>query len=189
MTTTITMNVASAWDALDGVNLPNGYRVEITDGKIIMTPQGESQSDVLVEVAPQVKQQLAGQGRILMDVMIDFPSSLYGYAPDLAVVAPGSEHNSRGRYEWHHLDVVLEVVSKSTRDNDFTKKFRMYAECGIPVYVIVDPSDGMCTVHSHPTRTGTYAEAREVPFGEDLVLPVTAREITVRTDGFPREGR
>ncbi|MFI8366004.1 hypothetical protein [Streptomyces sp. NPDC085466] len=57
------MDLSSAWDVLADANLPNGYRVEITDGKIIMTPQGESQSDVLIEAAPQIKKQLAGQGK------------------------------------------------------------------------------------------------------------------------------
>ncbi|WP_137989216.1 Uma2 family endonuclease [Streptomyces vilmorinianum] len=184
--TTIVMDVESAWDALDGVNLPGGYRVEITDGKIIMTPRGESQWKVILRAAPQIEQQLAGHGDILSDVMIDFPSSLYGYAPDMAIVAPGSERNVRGRFEWHSLEVVLEVASKSTQDNDFTKKFRMYAECSIPVYVIIDPSDNTCTIHSRPTRTGTYEEQEQIPFGEDLVLPLEGREIVVKTDGFPR---
>lgn len=44
---TIEMDVQSAWDTLDGVHLPGGYRVEITDGKIIMTPRGESQWKVI----------------------------------------------------------------------------------------------------------------------------------------------
>ncbi|MGW4743867.1 Uma2 family endonuclease [Streptomyces sp. NPDC004290] len=184
--TTILMDLSSAWDVLDGVPLPNGYRVEIADGKIIMTPQGEQRWKVILRAAPQIEQQLAGHGEILSDVMIDFPSSLYGYAPDLAVVAPGSERNKRGRFEWHSLEAVLEIVSLSTRDNDFEKKFRMYAECGIPLYVIIDPSENVCTVHSHPTRTGTYADQEQIPFGEDLVLPLEGREITVKTDGFPR---
>ncbi|MER7515982.1 Uma2 family endonuclease [Streptomyces sp. NPDC126499] len=185
--TMVARDTESAWDVLEGTNLPGGFRVEITEGKIIMTPRSEDQSDVLIEAAPQIKRQLAGHGKVLSDVMIDFPSSLWGYAPDLAIVAPGAERNSRGRFEWHSLEAVIEVISKSTRDNDFQKKFRMYAECGIPLYVIVDPSDATCTIHSRPTRTGTYAEQEQIPFGEDLVLPLEGREIVVKTDGFPRD--
>jgi Uma2 family endonuclease len=187
--TTTTRDVSSAWDVLDGVNLPRGYRVEITDGKITMTPQGEHQWNVILEAAPQIKQQLAGHGVILSDVMIDFPSNRYGYAPDLAIIAPGSEHNSRGRYEWHSVEAVLEVLSHSTRNNDFEKKFRMYAECAIPLYVIIDPERAVCTVHSHPTRAGTYADDADVPFGQDLVLPLEGREIVIKTDGFPRSDK
>ncbi|WP_329623334.1 Uma2 family endonuclease [Streptomyces sp. NBC_01255] len=185
---TILMDLPSAWDALDGVPLPRGYRVEITDGKIIMTPQGEQQWRVILRTAPQIEQQLAGHGDILSDVMIDFPSSQFGYAPDLAIIAPGSERNSRGRFEWHSLEAVIEVVSMSTRDNDFDKKLRMYAECAIPLYVIVDPSDNTCTIHSNPTRTGVYVDQEQIAFGEDLLLPLEGRGIVVKTDGFPRSG-
>ncbi|MEU8538461.1 Uma2 family endonuclease [Streptomyces sp. NPDC048717] len=187
--TAMEIGTPSAWDVLESANLPNGYRVEITAGKIIMTPQGEHQWKVILHAASQIDRQLAGHGDILSNVMIDFPSILYGYAPDLAIIAPGAERNSRGRYAWHSLEAVIEVASASTRDNDFQKKFRMYAECGIPLYVIVDPSDGTCTTHSRPTRTGTYAEQDRIPFGEDLVLPLEGREIVVATDGFPRDRR
>ncbi len=182
------MDTPSAWDVLEGVTLPRGYRVEITDGKIIMTPQGEYRWKVILEAAPQIRQQLAAHGDILSDVMIDFPSSQYGYAPDLAIIVPGAERNGRGRFEWHSLEAVLEVVSKNSRDNDFAKKFRLYAECGIPVYVVIDPEAGVCTVHRHPTRTGTYADEVEVPFGADLLLPLAGREIVVRMGGFPKVG-
>lgn len=182
------MDAPSAWDVLDGVNLPRGYRVEITEGKIIMTPQGEYQWKVILKAAPQIEQQLAAHGDILSDVMIDFPSSQYGYAPDLAIVAPGAERNSRGRFEWHNLEAVIEVVSRTSRDNDFAKKFRLYAECGIPVYVVIDPEDGVCTVHRGPTRTGSYEDPTKIPFGQDLVLPLEGREIIVTTDGFPKAG-
>ena len=182
------MDAPSAWDVLDGVNLPRGYRVEITEGKIIMTPQGEYRWNVILKAAPQIEQQLAAHGDILSDVMIDFPSSQYGYAPDLAIVAPGAERNSRGRFEWHSLEAVIEVVSRSSRDNDFAKKFHLYAECGIPLYVVIDPEDGVCTVHRGPTRTGSYEDETKVPFGQDLTLPLQGRDITITTDGFPKAG-
>ncbi|MFE0100261.1 Uma2 family endonuclease [Streptomyces sp. NPDC059009] len=182
------MDAPSAWDVLDGVNLPRGYRVEITEGKIIMTPQGEYQWKVILKAAPQIEQQLAAHDDILSDVMIDFPSSQYGYAPDLAIVAPGAERNSRDRFEWHSLEAVLEIVPESSRDNDFTKKFHLYAECGIPLYVVIDPENGVCTLYRRPTRTGTYEDEAQVPFGQDLVLPLEGRDITIRTDGFPKMG-
>ncbi|GAA2225422.1 MULTISPECIES: Uma2 family endonuclease [Kitasatospora] len=181
------MSTESAWDVLEGVNLPGGYRVEITDGKIIMTPRGMGQWKVIYKAARQIEDQLAGRGDFLSDVMVDFPSSLYGYAPDLAVVSPNAELNSRGRYEWHDLEAVLEVVSRSNQDNDFVKKFRLYAECGIPVYVVIDPSEAVCTVHTGPQRSGTYADQQKVPFGEDLHVPLEGRTLVIRTDEFPKD--
>jgi Uma2 family endonuclease len=177
----------SAWDVLGDVDFPRGYHVEITDGKIIMTPQGEAQWKVILKAAPQIEAQLADHGDVLSDVMVDFPTSRYGYAPDLAIIAPGAKHNQRGRYEWHDLDAVLEVVSTSSQDNDFVKKRALYAESGIPIYVVIDPAAGVCTVHSGPQGSGVFAESSPVPFGEDLVLRLEDRDIVIKTDGFPRE--
>ncbi|MER8182513.1 Uma2 family endonuclease [Kitasatospora sp. NPDC094015] len=181
------MTTASAWDVLEGTNVPNGYRVEITDGKIIMTPRGMAQMKVIFKAARQIEDQLAGRGDFISDVMVDFPSALHGYAPDLAIIAPGAELNGRGRYEWHDLEAVLEVASPSSQDNDFVKKLRLYAECGIPVYAVIDPREGMCTVHSAPQRSGVYREIERVPFGQDLTVPLEGRTVVITTDGFPRD--
>lgn len=56
--------------------------------------------------------------------------------------------------------------------------------------MVTDPEDGVCTVHRGPTRTGSYEDATEIPFGQDLVLPLQGRgrDITIATDGFPKAG-
>lgn len=105
---------------------------------------------------------------------------------DLAIVAPGFERNKRGRFEWHGPEAVLEIISLGTRDNGFERKLRMYAECAIPLYVVIDPSDNSRAIHGDPTRTGVYTEQEKTPFGEDLVLPLEGRAFVVKTDGFPR---
>ncbi|MED7954136.1 Uma2 family endonuclease [Streptomyces sp. BE20] len=175
----------SAWDVLEGVNLPRGYRVEITDGKIIMTPRGESHRAVVRSAAAQLEQQLAGRGTVLADAMVDFPSARSGYAPDLTVVAPGAERNGRGRFAWHDLEAVIEVVPPSGRDHDHVTKVRTYGGCGIPLYVVVDQAEAVCTVHSAPQRTGGYREAERVPFGNDVFLPSADRTLVLSTDDFP----
>ncbi len=181
------MTTDSAWDVLEGCTLPRGHRVEITAGKIIMTPRRQSQWQAVLAAAPQIDDQLAGHGRLLSDVKVDFPSARYGYAPDLAVVAPGAELNGRGRYEWHDLEAVLDVTARPEQDEDFARKLRLYAECGIPLYVVVDPAEALCTVHSGPQRTGSYREAERVPFGNELYLPLPDRTLVIETGGFPAE--
>lgn len=53
-----TMDVPSAWGVLEGANLPRGYRVEITDGRILMTPRTVQQSDIVLSVAAQIDRRL-----------------------------------------------------------------------------------------------------------------------------------
>nr|WP_255369510.1 Uma2 family endonuclease [Kitasatospora sp. MBT63] len=72
-------------------------------------------------------------------------------------------------------------------ESDFVKKLRLYAQCGIPVHAVIDPREGVCTVHSAPQRSGVYRETGRVPFGEDLTVPLEGRAVVIRTDGFPRD--
>ncbi|MFC9326892.1 Uma2 family endonuclease [Kitasatospora sp. NPDC057015] len=178
----------SAWDEPAVAKPPQGYRVEITDGKVIMTPQGISRWKVILRAAPQIEAQLAGHGDVLSGVPLDFPSARSGYAPDLAVLAPGAVVNARGRYEWHDLEAALDVVPRPDQDEDFVKKLRVYARSGVPLYAVVDPAEAVCTVHSDPQDTGSYRDAERVPFGNDVYLPLGERTLVVRTDEFPAEG-
>jgi Uma2 family endonuclease len=182
------MATESAWDVHGAVDFPRGYHVEITDGKIIMVPQGLPQMRVIFKAARQIEDQLTDRD-FISDVMVDFPSSRYGYAPDLAILYPGAALNQRGRYDWQDLEVVLEVVSKTSQDNDFVKKVALYASCSVPLYVVVDPMTAVCTVHSSPDGDGAYAESSVVAFGDDLVLPLGSGEIVIKTDEFPRAPR
>ncbi len=150
-----------------------------------MTPQDAGRREVVRRAAPQIEAQLAGHGEVLADVVVDLPPGLPGYAPDLAVVAPGAGPHGRGRYEWHDLEAVLDVVSGPDQDGDFGTRLRLLAACGVPLYVVVDPVDALCTVHSDPQRTGAYREAERVPFGNDLYLPLADRTLVIETGAFP----
>lgn len=152
-----------------------------------MTPGGTGRRDVVLGAAAQIEQQLAGRGRVLPDAVVDLPPPLHGHAVDLAVVAPGAGRNARGRFEWTDLRAVIEVVPPSGRDDDHAAKVRTYAGCGIPLYVVVDPAEAVCTVHSTPQPTGGYREAERVPFGNDVFLPLADLTVVLSTDGFPAD--
>ncbi|WP_268255706.1 Uma2 family endonuclease [Kitasatospora herbaricolor] len=162
--------------------------MQTTDGKIIMAPQGISRWKVVLRAAPQIEAQLAGRGEILSDVAVDLPSVPGGLAPALAVVAPGAGPDRRGRYRGRDLEAVLDVVPRADQGDEFARTLRAHAECGIPLYVVVDPVEAVCTVHSDPQRTGAYREAERVPFGNDLYLPLADRTLVIETTGFPVEG-
>ncbi|WP_223775836.1 Uma2 family endonuclease [Streptomyces sp. 135] len=72
------------------------------------------------------------------------------------------------------VSVAFEVVSPPCASEDHLTKLRDYARMGIPMYVIVDPRDGMITVHSGTdTSAGEprYADApRRYKFGDTVQL-------------------
>lgn len=60
---------------------------------------------------------------------------------------------------------VPEGISKSTATNDYGDKKAVYAEAGVPVYLIADPYTGRCHLSTHP-KGGEYLSELTVAFGE-----------------------
>ncbi|MFE7638438.1 Uma2 family endonuclease [Kitasatospora sp. NPDC057518] len=144
-------------------------------------PYDELRWEAVFGTASQIREGLAGAGRVLSGVLIDFPVAHGPLAPDLVVVAPGAARTARGRYGAADAEAVLEVAHPG-RDHVFA---RACAESGVPLYVVVDPAAAVCTVHTAPSPEGVYREAERVPFGNDLFLPLGGRTVVLRTDGFP----
>ncbi|MFJ2777883.1 Uma2 family endonuclease [Kitasatospora sp. NPDC087315] len=145
----------------------------------------DERQQIVTAARAQIDGQLAGRGAVRQDVVVRAPSGRSGRAAELAVVAPGAEHTAGGGYRAADLEAVLEVTDRSRRAGDPAGRHRFLAECGIPLYVVVDPVAAVCTVHSAPQPGGTYREAERVPFGNDLFLPLAERTLVLRTDDFP----
>ncbi|MEV7020694.1 Uma2 family endonuclease [Kitasatospora sp. NPDC093558] len=147
-------------------------------------PHDELRWLTVLAAAVQIGSQLAGHGRVLSQVPIDFPAAPDGLTPDLAVIAAGAGHNGRGRYDGASVEAVLEVAAPGGGHGPAA---RAYAESGVPLYVLVDPAAAVCTVHTAPSPSGVYREAERVPFGNDLFLPLGDRTLVLQTDEFPAE--
>ncbi|MFF9640108.1 Uma2 family endonuclease [Kitasatospora aureofaciens] len=147
-------------------------------------PYDELRWEVVLAAAVRIRDELAGRGRVLSQVLVDFPAAHGPLAPDLTVIAPGAVHHARGRYAASEVEAVLEV-SHPGRDHAWA---RACAESGVPLYVVVDPAAAVCTVHTAPSPGGVYREAERVPFGNDLFLPLGGRTVVLRTDEFPTPG-
>lgn len=102
-------------------------------------------------------------------------------------VGVGSESNVRpdgtlapseafvGLGEWAPADEVLMVLDVTSRDpesicRDRTEKPRLYAESGIPVYLLIDRGTREVTVHSRPDGA-RYEQRVTVAFGKAVTLP------------------
>ncbi|MEU8514449.1 Uma2 family endonuclease [Kitasatospora sp. NPDC048722] len=66
--------------------------------------------------------------------------------------------------------VAVEVVSPSTPGNDWVDKLRDYAVMGIPLYLIVDPREGVVTLFSEPNHDRYHAR-HDRKFGDGLRIP------------------
>jgi Uma2 family endonuclease len=92
-------------------------------------------------------------------------------------------------YRYQDARLVVEVVSRSSRDHDYGRKLKACALGGIPTYVIVDPKLGTVEVCTAPrplsAEDAEYGEVRRYRFGDSLV--VHDPEVTIDTAEWPRD--
>lgn len=172
------------FEALERMPVPEGYKVEIVEGTLFMSPQRDAHWDVIADIYDQLRAQYPRK-RIKSDVRVDYPGHLNGFATDLTLLRGDAEKNAKGL--WCHEDVVLvvEVVSRSTGANDYGPKKRTYATAEVPVYLIADPYVGRCRVYTQP-KGGDYLVETAVAFGADVDLTGTPVALTLATGEFPR---
>lgn len=95
--------------------------------------------------------------------------------PDLAVVCNPSQITERGVVG--APDWVIEVVSPSTRQNDYHKKLHKYMDAGVREYWIVDMDRHMVSVciNGEPMQVTIYSFDDEIPvhiYGGELCITV-----------------
>ncbi|WP_405794912.1 Uma2 family endonuclease [Streptomyces sp. NBC_01506] len=160
-------------------------RLELIDGKVHSKagPDGthgcimqwllrrcmRSRPELWLYPAQGLKAQRHRQGRVRTDGSL---------APSGAFVGQG---------EWVDPGPVLMAVEVTLYDSDSdtdardrVEKPRVYAETGIPVYLLIDRDSCEVTVHSEPDGV-RYESARTVPFGKTVVLPGPV-DITLETE-------
>ncbi|ANY75134.1 type II toxin-antitoxin system prevent-host-death family antitoxin [Paenibacillus ihbetae] len=93
--------------------------------------------------------------------------------PDLVVICDKDRIDERGKY-MGTPDLVIEVLSPSTRSKDMIPKLDLYRQCGVKEYWIVDPMKALVTVYSlldgEIADVSYYAGAHD-PFVESALYP------------------
>src|SRR3954451_23913415 len=122
--------------------------MELIDGEVVVIPPsgGEAslaQTEIVHRLRAWQERQSAG-GRVLTDVFVRVGD---GYlAPDAAWWGPGNEPTIRPGALDTIPDLVVEVLSPATRDNDLGAKRALYLRAGARELWLVDPSDRSVTV-------------------------------------------
>lgn len=173
------------FERLEKMPVPEGYKVEIVEGTVYMSPQRDTHWEIILDIVEQLRSKYPRK-RVKSDVRIDYPGHLNGFATDVTVVAERAEKTDAGH--WRHQDVefVAEVISKGTATNDYGPKKAAYAKAEVPVYLIADPYQRRCHLYTQP-KENDYEIETTVPFGSDLDLTGTVVGLTLRTDEFPRD--
>lgn len=164
---------------------PEGYKVEIVEGGIFMTPQRDTHWEIIADIYEQLRTKYPRR-RVKSDVRIDYPGHLNGFATDVTLVSEDAEKDEKGLWSYQDVEFVAEVISRGTAHNDYGPKKTAYAVAEVPVYLIADPYQGKCHLFTQP-KDGDYVTETTVSFGGDVDLTVTDVGLTLKTDEFPRD--
>lgn len=168
---------------LERMPVPEGYKTEIVEGTVYMSPQRDTHWDIILEIIQQLASRYPKK-RIKSDVRFDFPGKLNGFAPDVVALAPDARPDGEGRWRHQDIECVAEVISRDTADNDYVTKKVIYATAGVPVYLIADPRSGWNHVFTQP-EDGEYKSDLTLAFGKPLDLTDTAVGLVLTTEDFP----
>ncbi|WP_107402104.1 Uma2 family endonuclease [Streptomyces oceani] len=151
---------------------PQGWRVELIEGEIHVTPPANGDHEEIVsELSGQVRDHRKDLGRYTgLGLLLPGGVAHSRVIPDLVVAPKGSFSD---RWEYHDPTPVLlvgEVTSRSTGDIDRERKLTGYATAGIPVYLLVDRERDVVKIHSRPSG-GRYERTELVSLAQPVTLP------------------
>ncbi|GGU88789.1 hypothetical protein GCM10010260_23210 [Streptomyces filipinensis] len=164
---------------------PEGYKVDIVEGAIFMSPQRDTRWEIIADIYEQLRTKYPRK-RVKSDVRIDYPGHLNGFCSDVTLVAEGAEKTPGGLWRCEDVAFVAEVISKGTGHNDYGPKKTAYATAEVPVYLVADPYQGKCHLCSQP-KDGEYVSELTVAFGADVDMTTTPLGLTLKTGDFPRD--
>ncbi|MFI0512537.1 Uma2 family endonuclease [Streptomyces sp. WSLK1-5] len=180
-----TSTLDEMFERLEKMPVPEGYKVEIVEGTVYMSPQRDTHWEIILDIVEQLRTKYPRK-RVKSDVRIDYPGHLNGFATDVTVMAEGAAKAEDGHWSYEDVEFVAEVISKGTAANDYGPKKAAYATAEVPVYVIADPYQGRCHIYTDPKGSDYEVETR-VPFGKDVDLTGTVVGLVLKTDEFPRD--
>ncbi|MFH8562713.1 Uma2 family endonuclease [Streptomyces sp. NPDC017988] len=167
------------WQAWKAMDLPEGYRAEIIEGAIEVSPTGRRRHMVLTN---RLRRALEGHmrgsgyapyqdGNVIHRRKAWIPDVFL--APEDLDEIPDEEDLG---VDASGVAMVIEVVSPGRRniERDRVRKRREYARAGIPVYVIVDDfdEDGAVLVLTLPNvQKAIYEGELRVPYGAEVEVP------------------
>lgn len=121
----------------------NGYRYEIIDGELIVTPaparpHGIIASRIAYEITRYCRENRPEWSLIAQPINLEMETedTTYHCEPDLSVFDQSSEAIVAN--DSLLPVIVIEIVSPGNPENDYVRKVNAYAAIGIPEYWIVD---------------------------------------------------
>jgi Uma2 family endonuclease len=158
------------------LDTPEGYRAELIDREIVVTPPPSGDHESLIW---KIVRQVVRNGAVDMD-----------FSGHKGLIIPANGDRGEGRFipdgtfaaadlglfdgapSWMPAAGVAMIIEVTSRRPalDRNQKRRGYAAAGIPLYLLVDRGSELVTLFSEPSDTD-YARTRSAQFSGQLELP------------------
>lgn len=152
-------------------NLPEGHRAELIDGQLYnMAPPSRMHQKLISQFMLVLGQYIRDHHGTCEVYPAPFAVNLDAedkdwVEPDISVICDTSKLDDRGCNG--APDLVVEVVSPSSRRIDYSTKNALYSEAGVREYWIVDPEKERTTVYRYEDDAAPiiYPFADNIPVG------------------------
>ncbi|MFC5821514.1 Uma2 family endonuclease [Nonomuraea harbinensis] len=159
------------YDALVG---RTKMRAEIIDGRLIVSPLGTPEHQVMIgKLVLALGARASERGWVIVPgLSICMDGSRDPYEPDFALYPPDAPRWGAREVYASGLIMVAETVSASSTHDDREHKPGIYATARIPIYLLIDPiaEPAQVTVFSEP-KDGRYTISTSVDLGKEIHLP------------------
>ncbi|WP_405787565.1 Uma2 family endonuclease [Streptomyces sp. NBC_01367] len=167
------------WRAWKAMELPEGYRAEIIEEFIEVSPTGRYSHGRIVNRLRHALGLFLDDSDFTAYQDMNVIHRRKAWIPDVFIsLKDAEEHVTEDGLgiDAGGVELIAEVVSpgKDSLDRDRDRKRRAYARAGIPVYLIIDDYDGQGSVRvlsePAPDRARYESEVR-MPYGSAVTVP------------------
>ena len=164
-------------------NLPEGHRAELIDGQLYdMAPPSRKHQRIASQIFRVIENYIESQNGDCEAYPAPFAVNLDAdeqnwVEPDVSVICDKNKLTDRGCSG--APDLVVEVVSPSSRRMDYLIKSNLYSQCGVREYWIVDPEKERTTVYHYEADDAPtiYTFSQAVPVGIFPGLSISMAEL------------
>jgi Uma2 family endonuclease len=150
---------------------PEGHKVEVIGGNIIVSPSSTGRHALMNgNLHAELRQLMPRHLAVANGVTLDMTATNERYVPDTLVVSKAVLDTDEWLIGTDQAELVAEIVSPSSADNDRETKVHGCAASGVPIYLLVDPLERSVTSFSEPAGE-CYQQVHRVPFGASIELP------------------
>lgn len=155
-------------EAFEELAVPEGFRAELIEGEIAVSPPPDGQhDDIVVDIGAQIL--LQADKRLYTRGNKGIATAKDRVIPD-GTVAPPYHFKPHGSWAPSEgVEMVIEVTS-GQGERDRQQKRRIYAAVEIPLYLLIDRVAHETVLYSGPAD-GEYHAVERQPFGKGLALP------------------